>query len=202
MGLHASPTCQLAFDNAEAELVGEEGQGLAAMFAMMNHARTDVALQGVAHAARAYDIAASYAAERQQGRSPEGAPVTIDQHADVRRMIDEIDRLALGARAIAHLACVTMERGDNSALVEFLTPLEKVYCTEAGMRAAELGMQVLGGYGYLREYRIEQTYRDARITAIYEGTNGIHASMMATRLAGSAAGDAFASYMQKEASRL
>ena len=202
MGLHASPTCQLAFDNAEAELVGEEGQGLAAMFAMMNHARTDVALQGVAHAARAYDIAASYAAERQQGRSPEGAPVTIDQHADVRRMIDEIDRLALGARAIAHLACVTMERGDNSALVEFLTPLAKVYCTEAGMRAAELGMQVLGGYGYLREYRIEQTYRDARITAIYEGTNGIHARMMATRLAGSAAGDAFASYMQKEASRL
>jgi alkylation response protein AidB-like acyl-CoA dehydrogenase len=202
MGLHASPTCQLAFDNAEAELVGEEGQGLAAMFAMMNHARTDVALQGVAHAARAYDIAASYAAERQQGRSPEGVPVTIDQHADVRRMIDEIDRLALGARAIAHLACVTMERGDNSALVEFLTPLAKVYCTEAGMRAAELGMQVLGGYGYLREYRIEQTYRDARITAIYEGTNGIHARMMATRLAGSAAGDAFASYMQKEASRL
>lgn len=201
MGLHASPTCQLAFDNAEAELVGEEGQGLAAMFAMMNHARTDVALQGVAHAARAYDIAASYAAERQQGRSPEGAPVTIDQHADVRRMIDEIDRLALGARAIAHLACVTMERGDNSALVEFLTPLAKVYCTEAGMRAAELGMQVLGGYGYLREYRIEQTYRDARITAIYEGTNGIHARMMATRLAGSAAGDAFVSYLQKEASR-
>ena len=201
MGLHASPTCQLAFDNAEAELVGDEGQGLAAMFAMMNHARTDVALQGVAHAARAYDIAASYAAERQQGRSPEGAPVTIDQHADVRRMIDEIDRLALGARAIAHLACVTMERGDNSALVEFLTPLAKVYCTEAGMRAAELGMQVLGGYGYLREYRIEQTYRDARITAIYEGTNGIHARMMATRLAGSAAGDAFVSYLQKEASR-
>lgn len=202
MGLHASPTCQLAFDNAEAELVGEEGQGLAAMFAMMNHARADVALQGVAHAARAYDIAASYAAERVQGRGPDGDSTTIDQHADVRRMLAGIDGLALGARAMAHLACVTMERGDNPALVEFLTPLAKVYCTEAGMRAAELGMQVLGGYGYLREYRIEQVYRDARITSIYEGTNGIHARMMATRLAGSAAGDAFAAFLQQEADRL
>lgn len=202
MGLHASPTCQLAFDDAEAELIGEEGQGLAAMFAMMNHARADVALQGVAHAARAYDIAASYAAERVQGRGLDGASTTIDKHADVRRMLDEIDRLALGARAMAHLACVKMEQGETPDLVEFLTPLAKVYCTEAGMRAAELGMQVLGGYGYLREYRIEQTYRDARITAIYEGTNGIHARMMATRLAGGAAGDAFASFLMEEADRV
>ena len=100
---------------------------------------------------------------------------------------------------MAHLACVTMERGDNPALVEFLTPLIKVHCTEAGIRAAELGMQVLGGYGYLREYRLEQTYRDARITAIYEGANGIHERMLATRLASGAAADAFEIYVATQA---
>lgn len=201
MGLHASPTCQLAFEGAEAELIGEEGKGLMAMFTMMNHARVDVALQGVAHAARAYDIASSYAAERVQGRTLDGAPATLDQHADVRRMLDEIDGLAMTGRAMAHLACVTMERGDNPALVEFLTPLIKVHCTEAGIRAAELGMQVLGGYGYLREYRLEQTYRDARITAIYEGANGIHERMLATRLASGPAADAFETYVASQAAQ-
>ncbi|WP_319533108.1 acyl-CoA dehydrogenase family protein [uncultured Cohaesibacter sp.] len=182
MGLHASPTCQMVFDEAEAELIGEEGQGLLAMFTMMNHARADVALQGVAHAARAYDIATSYAVDRMQGRQGDGTPAALADHADVRRMFDEIDRLAIGGRAMTHLAFVTMERGDNPALVEILTPVAKSYCTDAGMRAAELGMQVLGGYGYLQEYRLEQTYRDARITAIYEGANGIHARALVTRL--------------------
>ncbi|MEP4039122.1 acyl-CoA dehydrogenase family protein [Pseudophaeobacter sp.] len=198
MGLHASPTCQLAFDGAEAEMIGKEGKGLLAMFTMMNHARADVALQGVAHAARAYDIASAYAAERIQGRQADGSPATLDQHADVRRMLHEIDGLAMTGRAMAHLACVTMERGDNPDLVEFLTPLTKVYCTESGVRAAELGMQVLGGYGYLREYRLEQTYRDSRITPIYEGANGIHERMLATRLASGAAADAFEAYVAKQ----
>ncbi len=201
MGLHASPTCQLAFDGADAELIGKEGQGLMAMFTMMNHARADVALQGIAHAARAYDIASSYAAERQQGRGADGQPVTLDQHADVRRMLDEIDWLAVSGRAMAHLAFVTMEAGNNPDLVEFLTPVTKVYCTEAGMRGAELGVQVLGGYGYLREYRVEQTYRDARITAIYEGANGIHARVLATRLAQGAVGDAFETFIASEQTR-
>jgi len=195
MGLHASPTCQLAFDGAEAELVGKEGQGLLAMFTMMNHARADVALQGVAHAARAHDIASAYAAERLQGRGPDGAQITLDQHADVRRMLDEMDAYAIGGRAITHLACATMESGDNADLVEFLTPLAKVYCTEAGIRAAELGVQVMGGYGYLQEYRVEQTYRDARITAIYEGANAIHERMMATRLLKGAPAEAFDSFI-------
>ncbi len=198
MGLHASPTCQLAFDGADAELIGTEGQGLMAMFTMMNHARADVALQGVAHAARAHDVASSYAAERQQGRGPDGQTVSLDGHADVRRMLDEIDAAALGARAIAHLAFVTMERGDNPDLVEFLTPLSKVCGTEAGIHGAELGIQVLGGYGYLREYRLEQTYRDARICAIYEGANGIHERMLATRLLGGAPAEAFATFLESE----
>ena len=197
MGLHASPTCQLVFDNAEAELIGEEGQGLMAMFTMMNHARTDVALQGVAHAARAFDIASNYASERVQGRGNDGSPVTLDQHADVRRMLDEIDALAIGGRAIAHLAFVIMESGNDPDLVELLTPVAKVYCTNAGIRAADLGIQVLGGYGYLKEYRLEQTYRDARITAIYEGANGIHERMLATRLATTAA-DAFETFVSGE----
>lgn len=198
MGLHASPTCQLAFDAAEAEMIGEKGAGLAGMFAMMNHARADVALQGVAHAARAYDIASSYAAERVQGRGADGNSVTLDQHADVRRILDEIDALGVGGRAMAHLAFVQMERGDNRDLVEFLTPVCKVHCTEAAMRAAELGMQVLGGYGYLEEYRVAQTYRDARITAIYEGANAIHERSLATRLLGRAPAEAFRDFIAQE----
>ena len=198
MGLHASPTCQLAFDEADAQLIGKEGQGLMAMFTMMNHARADVALQGVAHASRAHDIAANYAAERTQGRGPDGAPVTLDQHADVRRMLDEIDSLAIGGRAISHLAFVSMEKGDNPDLVEFLTPVAKVFGTEAGIRGAELGIQVLGGYGYLREYRVEQTYRDARITSIYEGANGIHERVLATRLAPGAPGESFDAFVAAE----
>ena len=198
MGLHASPTCQLAFDGAEAELIGAEGQGLAAMFTMMNHARADVALQGVAHATRAHDVASAYAAERQQGRKADGSPATLSDHADVQRILTEIDALAMGGRAICHLACVAMERGDAPDLVEFLTPVAKVACTEGGMRAAELGVQVLGGYGYLSEYRLEQTYRDARITAIYEGANGIHERMLATRLLGAGPGEAYAAFLAGE----
>ncbi|MAY33689.1 MAG: acyl-CoA dehydrogenase [Rhodovulum sp.] len=180
MGLHASPTCQMAFDGAHAELLGKPGQGLAAMFTMMNHARLDVSLQGVAHAARATQIARAYAADRTQGRT-EAGDATLDQHPDVIRMLDEMDALALSARAVAHFAMVNLERGDQNDLVDFLTPVAKVFCTESGLRAADTGIQVLGGYGYLTEYGVSQVWRDARITAIYEGANGIHALATATR---------------------
>ncbi len=199
LGLHASPTCQLAFDGARAELVGEEGGGLKAMFAMMNHARLDVALQGVAHAARAADLARGYAAERRQGRGADGKPVTIDQHADVARMIDECDTLAVGARALTHITLVAQELHDQPDFVEFMTPLCKYFGTEAGIRAADLAIQVMGGYGYLREYRAEQNWRDVRICSIYEGTNGIHARTLATRglaLNGGAGARAFAAFVR------
>jgi 3-(methylthio)propanoyl-CoA dehydrogenase len=202
MGLHASPTCQLAFDGAKAELVGEAGAGLKAMFTMMNHARLDVALQGVAHAARASQIARAYAAERRQGRGPDGAPVTIDRHPGVAAMLEEQEALAIGGRALCHAALVALEAGDEPELVEFLTPVCKAFCTEGGIRAADLGIQVLGGYGYLGEYRVEQTYRDARITSIYEGTNGIHALTLAGRLLrlnGGAAADAFERFVAAQA---
>lgn len=175
MGQHAAPTCQLVFDGRRAEMVGEAGQGLAGMFTMMNHARIDVALQGVAQAARAADIARRYAAERKQG----GA--TIDRHPDVARMLAEADHLAKSSRMMAHLALVLVETGADTSLADFMTSLVKVHGSESGMRAAETAAQVLGGYGYLHEYGVEQIYRDARITAIYEGANGIHTRAMATR---------------------
>ena len=194
LGLHASPTCHMDFADTPAELIGAEGAGLKAMFTLMNHARLDVALQGVAHAARAHAIASAHAAGRTQGRRADGSDAVLSDHADVRRMLDEQRRLAIGARAMAHVALVEMVRGDAPALVDFLTPVCKVFCSEAGIRAADLGIQILGGYGYLWDYGIGQTWRDARITAIYEGANGIHALATATRgltVQGGAGADAF-----------
>lgn len=181
LGLHASPTCQMAFDATPAELVGAEGEGLRAMFTVMNHARLDVALQGVAHAARAFAIASAYAVERTQGRRADGSDAVLADHADVQRMLDEQRALVLGARAMVHVTLVEQARGGTEALADFLTPVCKVFCTDAGIRAADLGIQILGGYGYLTEYRVGQTWRDARISSIYEGANGIHALATATR---------------------
>ena len=198
LGIHGSPTCQLVFDGAQAELIGEEGGGLAAMFTLMNHARIDVALQGVAHAARAWDIAANYAGDRTQGRRSDGSPAMLSDHADVRQMLDEQRALAVGARAMCHLALVVLDDPDQLPLADFMTPICKIFATEAGIRAADLGIQVLGGYGYLEEYDIAQTWRDARITSIYEGANGIHALTAATRglmAHGGAGADAFVSFI-------
>ena len=183
LGLHASPTCQMLYDGAPAELLGAEGEGLRAMFTMMNHARLDVALQGVAHAACASRIARDYAATRRQGRAPghDGA-APLAAHADIRRMLDRAEALAIGTRALCHVAAVTLEAGDAPALVEMLTPICKWAGSRAGVEAADLGIQVLGGYGYLPEYGVEQHWRDARVTALYEGANGIQAQTLATRL--------------------
>ncbi|MGV3651302.1 MAG: acyl-CoA dehydrogenase family protein [Devosia sp.] len=179
LGLHGSPTCHLAFDAAEAELLGAEGQGLAAMFTMMNHARLDVALQGVGHAATAHTLAANYAAARIQGRDAAGSPVSIAAHGDVARMLDTMDALTLGARAMAYRTANLLHETDLAA---FLTPVIKAFCTETGTTVADLGIQVLGGYGYLPEYGLERIWRDARVTRLYEGTNGILAMTLARRL--------------------
>jgi len=181
LGIHASPTCQLAFDGARAELIGSENAGLKAMFTLMNHARIDVALQGTAHAVRASDIARTYAEMRTQGRGDNGAPAQIVDHPDVRQMLDEQRALTVGGRAMCHLALKAVETPGQEALADFLTPVCKVFASEAGIRAADLGIQIMGGYGYLEEYHMAQTWRDARITSIYEGANGIHALGTATR---------------------
>lgn len=194
LGLHASPTCTMVFDEAPGELLGKEGAGLATMFTMMNDARIDVALQGVAQATRAHAIADDYARERKQGKKRDGTEAFLIDHADVQRMLDEQRSLSLGARSVAHIALVELERGERMDLVDFLTPLCKIFCTEAGIRSADLGIQVLGGYGYVTEYRVSQCWRDARITSIYEGANGIHALQTATRglkVKGGAGADAF-----------
>jgi 3-(methylthio)propanoyl-CoA dehydrogenase len=194
MGLHASPTCQMSFDGCPAELLGEEGTGLTAMFVLMNHARLDVSLQGVALAGHAHRIAKAYAIERKQGRRPDGSEAVLADHADVRRMLAEQRILEIGARGMAHVALVELLHGKRPELVEFLTPLCKVFCTEAGITSSNLGIQILGGYGYLTEYGLAQTWADARITAIYEGANGIHELAVATRglcLKGGAGADAF-----------
>lgn len=165
-----------------------------AMFVLMNHARLDVSLQGVALAGHAHRIAKAYADERTQGRRKDGTDAVLSDHADVRRMLDEQRSLEIGARGMAHIAIVEMMRDDRPELVEFLTPLCKVFCTEAGITSANLGIQILGGYGYLTEYGLAQTWADARITAIYEGANGIHENAVATRglrIAVGAGADAF-----------
>lgn len=200
MGLHGSPTCQMLFDAAPAELLGNEGEGLKAMFTMMNHARLDVALQGVAHAARATRIATEYARGRRQGKiAGETGPALLASHPDVQRMLDEAEAIAIAGRALCHVALVELELQEAPELVDFLTPVCKFACTEGGVVAANLAIQVLGGYGYLREYRVEQILRDARITAIYEGANGIHALTLATRLLrhdGGSAANAFAQFVR------
>ena len=145
LGLHASPTCQMLFDDAKAELIGNEGGGLKAMFTVMNHARLDVALQGVAHASQAAMIARHYANERRQGRQADGTAAHLSDHADVARMLDEQDILALSARAMCHIAFVQLEEAKEPELADFLTPLCKLYGSEAGIRAADLGIQILGG---------------------------------------------------------
>lgn len=181
LGLHAAPTCHLVFDGAEAALIGREGGGLEAMFTVMNHARLDVALQGVAHAARAHDLALAHATGRMQGRTSTGVPARLVDHANVRRMLRTQRDLALAARGMVHLTLVEMELGQRPDLVAFLTPVCKVFGAEAGIRAADLGIQILGGYGYLDDYGMHQVWRDARVTAIYEGANGIHARAHVTR---------------------
>ena len=132
MGLHASPTCQLRFEAAAADLVGQEGEGLKAMFTLMNHARIDVALQGVAHASRAAQIARTYTAERRQGRTQNGEKAMLADHADVQRMLDEQAILAIGARAMCHIALVELESGTRPALAEFLTPYAKSLVQKPG----------------------------------------------------------------------
>jgi alkylation response protein AidB-like acyl-CoA dehydrogenase len=182
MGLHGSPTCQIALDGAHAEMLGEEGQGLALMFGMMNAARIEVGLQGVGLAQVALQRALAYAGERRQGRTGgDAGPVPLTAHADVQRMLLTQIALTEGCRALLYRVAVEHELTPDSALVNFLTPVCKAFASDSAVEAAQLAIQVHGGYGYLREFRVEQVLRDARITQIYEGANGIHAASLSER---------------------
>jgi alkylation response protein AidB-like acyl-CoA dehydrogenase len=175
LGIHASPTCVMLFEDALGELVGPPHRGLACMFAMMNAARLGVAMQGVAVAERAFRRAADFAAQRAQG----GA--TILAHPDVRRMLLTMRALALGGRLLTLHAALQAEGGGDAAQAALLIPVAKAWCTDAGVEAASLGVQVHGGMGFVEETGAAQHLRDARITPIYEGTNGIQALTLLRR---------------------
>ena len=179
LGLHGSPTAVMAYEGATGWLVGPEHGGMAAMFTMMNNARLGVATQGIGAAEGAYQHALAFAMERKQGRV--GGTGTIVEHADVRRMLAEMKAQILAARAI-ELMCATaidMERATGEAAwaarAAFLTPIAKAFGTDTGIEVASKGIQIHGGMGYIEESGAAQYLRDARVTAIYEGTNGIQA---------------------------
>lgn len=188
MGLHASPTCVLSFgdhDDCIGELIGGEMGGIRAMFTMMNNARLNVGLQGVQVAERATQRAVAYARERVQGVRA-GAPAAIIEHPDVRRMLLRMKAQTQAARALVYYAFGQLDRGraDDKAAqarVELLTPLAKAHGTDLGNEVASLGVQVHGGMGYIEETGAAQHFRDARITPIYEGTNGIQAADLVGR---------------------
>ena len=191
MGLKASPTCVVDFDGAEGILIGAEGEGLKVLFAMVNTMRLEVAIQGVAIAGAATAKALEYAAERLQGGSPAGPGVPIIEHVDVRRMLLIMRSRTEAMRALVMEAAYNLdlsrtapneeERNRARAMADWLLPVCKACCSEAGFEVANLAVQVLGGYGYVSDYGVEQYVRDSRIMSIYEGTNGIQALDLVTR---------------------
>ena len=192
MGIHGNATCVMNYDGAKGWLVGEPEKGLAAMFIMMNAARLGVGLQGLAQGEVAYQNAASYARERRQSRAlkaderdPEAKADPIIVHPDVRRMLMEAKAWNEAGRALVLWGALQVdlmrrspdeaERTQAEDLLGLVTPVIKGYLTDKGFEAAVYAQQVLGGHGYIREHGLEQFVRDARITQIYEGTNGIQA---------------------------
>uniref|UniRef100_UPI00333EEAF8 acyl-CoA dehydrogenase C-terminal domain-containing protein n=1 Tax=Castellaniella defragrans TaxID=75697 RepID=UPI00333EEAF8 len=191
MGINASATCVMNFDGALGWLVGEPNKGMRAMFTMMNTARQGVAIQGLGVAEAAYQGAVAYARERLQGRALSG-PKCPDKpadpllvHPDVRRMLLTMRANIEGSRALGAWVSQALDvsahhqdpkvRQDAEDLVALLTPVLKASFTDMGLECANLGMQIFGGHGYIRENGMEQLMRDARITLIYEGTNGVQA---------------------------
>ena len=180
LGLHGSPTAVMQYDGATGWLVGEPHKGMAAMFTMMNNARLGVGMQGVSVAEAATQAALSYAAERKQGKTPLGSGAIID-HADVRRMLAQMKAETFAARAIGLACAVAIDMGRATGLAEWqaraalLTPIAKAYGTDTGCMVAHLGVQVHGGMGFIEDTGAAQFLRDVRVTAIYEGTNGIQA---------------------------
>ncbi len=195
IGIHGSPTCVMNFGGSGADngkgaigyLVGEENMGLSYMFTMMNHARLNVGVQGVALSDRSYQQAVSYARGRVQGNPPDASSSsTIIQHPDVRRMLMLMRSLTEGSRALCYLTAGNFDLGHHagdktireagSLRGELLTPIAKAWSTEVSQEVTSLGVQVHGGMGYIEETGAAQFMRDARITTIYEGTTGIQAN--------------------------
>lgn len=191
LGINASPTAVMSFGDSEGAvgyLIGEEFDGMRCMFTMMNMARLDVGLEGIAIADRAYQQALLYARDRVQGRPVDGSlreAVPIIQHPDVRHMLMTMKATTEAARALTYFTAGHLDisarhadeefRRKSQGLVELLTPVVKAWATDIGVEMASIGIQVHGGMGFIEETGAAQHYRDARITPIYEGTNGIQA---------------------------
>ena len=180
MGLHGSPTAVMQYDGATGWLVGDPHDGMRAMFTMMNNARLGVGGQGIGGAEGAYQHALAYAKDRKQGKSTiENATGTILDHADVRRMLSTMKADIFAARAIALSNAVAIDMAnatgdrDWQARAALFTPITKAFGTDVGIDVANLGIQVHGGMGFIEETGAAQYLRDVRVTAIYEGTNGI-----------------------------
>lgn len=215
MGIHGSPTCTMVFgenDECIGELLGPERSGMKIMFQMMNEARLGVGLQGLSLSEPAYRYALDYARERRQGSSvrefknPEAPRVPIIHHPDVRRMLLDMKAKVEGMRALlaytaynidlAH-AADGADREAAQGVVELLTPLAKSWPTDTGFEVAATAIQVLGGYGYLRDHPIEQYLRDLKIASLYEGTNGIQAMDLLGRKLGMKGGAIFMSFLSR-----
>ncbi len=193
MGINGSATCALSFgeaDNCEGILIGERCQGIVYMFQMMNEARLACGIQGVAMGNFAYQLALAYARDRVQGakvtdRTANPKQVKIIEHPDVRRNLMLSKAMGEGIRALllqaffyaehAESAPTPEERQKNHDLLELITPVAKAYATDVGFKMTELAIQIHGGYGYIKEYGVEQVMRDIKIASIYEGTNGVQA---------------------------
>jgi alkylation response protein AidB-like acyl-CoA dehydrogenase len=187
LGIHGSPTCVMAYGDQEGAigyLVGQENNGLACMFTMMNEARLKVGLQGLGASEGAYQKAVAYARERVQGG------VAIIEHADVKRMLMSMRALNEAMRALAYTESLTMdlshgapaqERGAWKARLDLMIPVIKGWMTEVGQEVTSVGVQIHGGMGYVEETGAAQFFRDVRITSIYEGTNGIQAADLVGR---------------------
>ena len=208
LGIHASPTCVLSFDGATGYLVGEENRGMAYMFTMMNQARLEVGLEGLSVAERAYQLAAAWAKDRTQGRAPGATePSKIIEHPDVRRMLMTMKAYTEAMRALIYDAVAAEDRhlssGDPTTSaagrdrLALLTPITKAWCTDRGVDVASIGVQVHGGMGYVEETGAAQYYRDARITPIYEGTNGIQALDLVMRKLPMDEGAVIAAYLDE-----
>ena len=193
MGVKASATCVLNFDNARGYLVGEINEGLKCMFIMMNNERLSVGLQGVGIAETSLQSATEYALDRKQGRainSNESSDAIIN-HPDVRRMLLTMMSVNGGCRALATMIGNIQdksvyhsdpeERKKSARLIALLTPVCKAYFTDQSFNNCNLGVQIFGGHGYIRESGMEQLVRDARITQLYEGTNGIQSMDLLSR---------------------
>src|SRR5499425_1005606 len=212
LGIHASPTCTMVYGDhggATGFLVGEENRGMACMFTMMNQARLSVALQGVAIAERATQQALAYARERKQGRATgvESGSSPIIAHPDVKRMLLTMRALTRAARSLCYATAVALDRAQRSPdeaarqaaheRASLLTPVAKAFSTDSGTEVASLAVQVHGGMGYIEETGAAQHYRDARIAAIYEGTNGIQALDLVSRKLPMADGAVVARYIDE-----